>query len=96
MDFHFNKPDDTVSAFFIGNKGEKISVISSTGRLDDIQLENNLLMIKVASASTVCVKYEEKKLIRVIGGSVLSQSTDEVTLRSKEGEDISIIFENIL
>jgi hypothetical protein len=94
MDFHFNKPDDTVSAFLIGNKGEKISVVSSTGQLDDIQLENNLLVINVASTSTVCVKFEDKKLIKVVGGSVLSQNADEITLHSEAGS-ISVTFENI-
>lgn len=96
MEFHFNKPDDTIEAFLIGNEGEKISVISSTGQLDDIQLGNNLLVIKVASTSTVCVKYGDKKLIKVIGGSVISENTDEITLRSEAGGSISIIFENIL
>lgn len=80
---------------YIGNKGEKISIISSTGQLDDIQLENNLLIIKVASASTVCIKYEDKKPIKVIGGNVRSQNVNEITLYSKESEDISITFENI-
>jgi len=95
MDFHFNKPDDTISAFLIGNKGEKISVISSTGLLDDIQLKNNLLTIKAASTSIVCVKYEDKKLIEVFGGNVLSKNTDEITLHTEASESISIIFENI-
>lgn len=96
MDFNFNKPDDTISAFLIGNKGEKVSVISSTGQLDDIRLENNLLVIKVASASTVCIKYEDKKPIKIIGGNVLSQNVNEITLYSKGSRDISITFENIL
>ena len=95
MDFNFNKPDDTINAFLIGNKGEKVSVISSTGQLDNIQLENNLLVIKVASASTVCIKYEGKKPIKIIGGNVLSQNVNEITLYSKESKDISITFENI-
>lgn len=95
MDFKFNKPDDTINAFLIGNKGEKVSVVSSTGQLDDIQLENNLLVIKVASASTVCIKYEDKKPIKIIGGNVLSQNVNEITLYSKESRDISITFENI-
>lgn len=96
MSFCFNKPDDTVSAFFIGNKGEKVSVVSSTGRLDDVQFENNLLEIKVSSASTVCINYEDKKIIEVLEGNTVSQSNNEITLYSEKDGSISIRFENIL
>ncbi|GAB6120053.1 alpha-galactosidase [Dysgonomonas termitidis] len=96
LEFNFIQPDDTSKAFLIGNMGENISVISSTGQLDDIQLENNRLMIKTVSTSTVFIKYKDKKLIKVTGGSVLSQNTDEITIRSEAGKGLLIAFENIL
>lgn len=93
MNLFFNKPDDTIRAFFIGNNDNKISVVSSTGKLDDIRLKNNLLTVKVASASTLCIKYEDKKLTKVTGGSILSQKANEIILHSEEGENVSLAFE---
>lgn len=95
LDFHFDKPDDTVSAFLIGNENGNVSVVSSTGILDDIRLENNRLLIKTATASTLRVKHEDKKPVGIAGCSVLDRKADAMTIRADKDALISITFEDI-
>jgi hypothetical protein len=66
FDFQFTMPDDTREAFILGNDGKGIQIVSYTGWLDDIQLENKSLNIKTGSAGIMKIRLpEELKNIRL-------------------------------
>jgi hypothetical protein len=59
FDFQFTIPDDTREAFIIGNKGRNISILESTGWIDDVQLEENNLIISLGATSNLKIKMPE-------------------------------------
>jgi len=58
LPFQFNRPEDSREAFILPNKGCGISIVSSTGWLDDIQLstESKQLMIIPGNTGTITIK----------------------------------------
>lgn len=56
FDFQFAIPDDTREAFIIGNKGKDISILESTGWIDDVQLEDKQLIIILGAVSDLKIK----------------------------------------
>ena len=56
LDFQFTIPDDTREAFIIGNKGKNISILESTGWIDNVQLNDKLLTISLGAASNLKIK----------------------------------------
>lgn len=56
FDFQFSIPDDTREAFIVGNNGKNISIIESTGWIDDVQLEDRQLTIVLGGASNLKIK----------------------------------------
>lgn len=56
FNFQFTIPDDTREAFIIGNYGKGISVIKSTGWIDNVKLEENKLNIKLGAESMLTIK----------------------------------------
>lgn len=59
FDFQFTIPDDTREAFIIGNKGKNISILESTGWIDDVQLEDKQLTITLGAVSNLKIKMPE-------------------------------------
>ena len=91
----FTRPDDTKEAFILGNLGENVSVVSSTGWLDDIALGDNTLTIKVGSASTLRIDYRDKKITRVIDGVITKQETNSAWITAEAGSSLLVIFEDL-
>ncbi|MEC3878516.1 alpha-galactosidase [Parapedobacter sp. 10938] len=58
--FQFTMPDDTREAFILGNDGKGVSVVSSTGWIYDMVLENNTLTIHLGAASDLILKSKAK------------------------------------
>jgi hypothetical protein len=56
FDFQFSIPDDTRELFIIGNKRRGISILESTGWIDDVQLEENKLIITLGATSNLKIK----------------------------------------
>lgn len=61
LSFQFTKPDDTREAFIIPNKGTGFSVVSSTGWLDNVELNSamNVMTIKAGTAATMVIRLPE-------------------------------------
>ena len=59
FDFQFTIPDDTREAFIIGNEGKNISILESTGWIDEVQLEDNQLTISLGATSNLKIKMPE-------------------------------------
>ncbi len=56
FNFQFTIPDDTREAFIIGNNGAGISVLKSTGWIDNVKLEDKKLDIKLGAESILTIK----------------------------------------
>ncbi len=93
--FDFNRPDDTKEAFIIGNLGEKVSITSSTGWLDDVTLEDNTLTIKVGSTTDLRIEYKDKKVTQVVEGKIIRQEDGSVLINSEAGSTLLVIFEDL-
>ena len=93
--FDFIYPDDTKRAFIIGNLGEKVSIVSSTGWLDDVTLEDNTLTVKTGSATTLQIEYADKKIIRVVNGEIIKQEDNYIEVNLEAESMLLILFEDI-
>jgi len=64
LPFQFTKPDDTREAFVIPNKGTGFSVVSSTGWLDNVELNSamNRMTIKTGASATIEIRLPESCL----------------------------------
>jgi len=56
FEFQFAIPDDTREVFIIGNKGRNVSILESSGWIDDVQLDKNELSISLGATSNLKIK----------------------------------------
>lgn len=92
--FDFTYPDDTKKAFVIGNLGEKVSIVSSTGKLENVTMEDNSLIIQSGDSSTLWVEYQNKKIKQIINGEIVKQSDNHIEIIVEAGSTLSIFFAN--
>jgi len=61
LPFQFTKPDDTREAFIIPNKGTGVSIVSSTGWLDKVELNiaDSKLHIKTGTGTEMIIKFHD-------------------------------------
>lgn len=55
LPFQFAMPDDTREAFILGNGKSGVSIVSSTGWIDDISLEDNRLVVRLGAESDLTI-----------------------------------------
>lgn len=60
LPFQFAMPDDTREAFILGNDGKGVSVVSSTGWINDMTLADNTLTIHLGAASNLILRLKAK------------------------------------
>lgn len=92
--FDFTHPDDTKKAFVIGNLGKKVSVVSSSGWLDDVTLEDNVLTVKAGSATTLLIKHTGKKITQIVDGKIIKQEDGHLEINIEAGNTLLIYFAN--
>lgn len=56
LPFQFSMPDDTREAFILGNDQSGVSILSSTGWLEDLQLDRNVLKVTAGSDTEIVVR----------------------------------------
>ena len=93
--FDFTRPDDTKKAFVIGNLGEKVSIVSSTGQLDDVTLEDNTLTVQSGSGSLIRIEYKDKKIARIVNGEVVKQADDYIEIKTETDKQLLILLEDL-
>ncbi|WP_231390064.1 alpha-galactosidase [Sphingobacterium pedocola] len=97
LPFQFVMPDDTREAFILGNNDAGISIVSSTGWLNDVVLENNSLTVQIGSDTELVIRFSTKvSEMWVDGEKQKSQSKlDEGLLKytRKAGETLRINWE---
>lgn len=66
FDFQFTIPDDTREAFILGNEGKEVSIVESSGWIDEVKLGDNGLDIKMGAVSVLKIKLPlQAKYIKV-------------------------------
>lgn len=91
LDFQFPMPDDTREAFILGNDGSGLSILSSTGWLDQITQEENSVRILTGSAGTLTIKLPHSESIRC--NVPYKQDKNTVTIHALEKQEIHIEWE---
>ena len=64
LPLRFEGKDDSCSAFLIGDAGTGLRVISSTGPLEDVSVENGILQVRAASDAGIVVYDPRSRLSR--------------------------------
>jgi Alpha-galactosidase len=82
LPFQFAMPDDTREAFILGNDGKGVSIVSSTGWIDDITLEGNALNIRLGAASDLVLK------LKANGVTTMSVDNREFPVPQKSDSDV--------
>ncbi|GGC15067.1 hypothetical protein GCM10011386_03560 [Parapedobacter defluvii] len=92
LPFQFAMPDDTREAFILGNDGKGISIVSSTGWIDDVTLEENVVHIRLGAASHLVLKLKARAItMSVDGQELLSPQQSESNLLRCSGEAGQVI-----
>ncbi len=99
LPFQFTKPDDTREAFVIPNKGSGISIISSTGWLDKVELnsDENSLHIRTGTRAEIVLRLSDGCKDVTSGGMKLKKVSDLLTagyayyiLRTNNAEEVVV------
>jgi len=74
LPFQFTKPDDTREAFILPNKGTGFSVVSSTGWLDNVELNADArkMIIKTGTSAKMIIRLPEDCINVTAGGVKLA------------------------
>jgi hypothetical protein len=84
IDMQFTMPDDTREAFVLGNDGRGVTVLSSSGWLEDLRLEDGMLEIVTGSRGVLQVRMPDAcEDVRV---NVPFSSSDHVLTIENEAE----------
>jgi hypothetical protein len=97
--FQFTMPDDTREAFILGNDGAGISVLSSTGWLENAVLEKNLLVLTAGSDTEIVLSINSRGEVQ-LNDTPLNEAdiiqiwgtTKTVRRNLKKGETLKIFW----
>jgi hypothetical protein len=101
--FQFSKPDDTREAFILSNKGTGISIISSTGWLDKVELNSDIkrLHIRTGTRAEMVIRLSDSCKDVTSDGMKLKKSSDLLTagyayymLRTDNAEEVVVSWNN--
>ena len=95
FNFQFTIPDDTREAFMIGNDGSGVTVLSSTGWLDDLTYSNDNLTITSGNESTVVVRIpSDKDVSECTNAQMRRLSDDKVEIKLQARKKAILHFTN--
>ena len=93
LPLQFSMPDDTREAFILGNGQSDISILSSTGWLDNIQLSGSSLRIAAGSDTELVISIPVSYRNIQVDGKSVALSTERLNCKVREGKKIEISWD---